>query len=52
MRILSAPLELTWIITNKCNLKCRHCLISEPHNTPKLSAKEVKNVIKQIIELK
>lgn len=52
MRVLSAPLELSWIITNKCNLKCRHCLNSDLRNAPELTSEEAIAVIKQIIELR
>lgn len=27
--LLTAPVNVTWEITNRCNLKCRHCLSAE-----------------------
>jgi radical SAM protein with 4Fe4S-binding SPASM domain len=52
MRVLFAPYELSWILTQKCNLNCRHCLIPESCGSPEISSEEIRAIIRQIIELK
>lgn len=50
---LTAPVNLTWEITLKCNLRCRHCLSSagQPH-PGELSTQECYEVIDQLAENK
>ena len=52
MEVFSAPLDLSWIITNRCNLRCRHCLNAELRNGTELTTREAIAVIKQIVGLK
>jgi len=51
--ILSAPLLVLWDITYRCNLKCKHCLVSSnEQNYDELSLIEVKKIIDQLAEMK
>jgi mycofactocin radical SAM maturase len=50
---LSAPVNITWEITRKCNLKCVHCLSASSHESPgELSFEECKNIVDQLAALK
>ena len=50
---LSAPVNLTWEITHKCNLKCIHCLSASSAASPgELSFEECKSVVDQLSALK
>ncbi len=50
---LSAPVNITWEITHKCNLKCVHCLSSSSEESPgELSFAECKGIVDQLSKLK
>lgn len=50
---LSAPVNLTWEITHKCNLKCIHCLSASSAASPgELSFEECKSIVDQLSALK
>ena len=50
---LSAPVNLTWEITHKCNLKCVHCLSSSRVASPgELSFAECQGIVDQLSALK
>lgn len=50
---LTAPVNLTWEITLKCNLQCRHCLSSAGRPHPEeLDTRECYQVIDQLAEHK
>ena len=49
---LSAPLTVTWEVTNRCNLRCAHCLSDsspEADVSGELSLEEAKAVADQLI---
>lgn len=57
LKSLSGPLMISWDITNKCNMNCRHCLNrsndKEVHNfDDELGYQDVYNLIKQIIDVR
>lgn len=52
MKTLSAPLNICFGITNKCNLRCKHCLASSTFASQDLSTAEILDIIKQIKDLK
>ncbi|MDP2924681.1 MAG: radical SAM protein [Candidatus Omnitrophota bacterium] len=52
MKILSAPLDICFGITNQCNLNCKHCLASATRNSKELTTDELLNIIDQIRQLK
>ena len=46
---LYAPVNLTWEMTQACNLKCRHCLSASGHPAPdELSTSEALSLVEQI----
>jgi len=46
---LSAPVNITWEITHKCNLNCVHCLSSSSEASPgELNLTECKNIADQL----
>lgn len=47
------PLLAVWNVTNKCNLKCRHCYISanESQKDGELSTEEVKKLIDSLLRI-
>lgn len=50
---LSAPVNLTWEITHKCNLKCVHCLSNSSVESPgELSFDECRGIVDQLATLK
>lgn len=50
---LSAPVNLTWEITHKCNLNCIHCLSNSKSEFPgELNLDECKNIVDQLAALK
>jgi mycofactocin radical SAM maturase len=50
---LSAPINITWEITRKCNLKCVHCLSAGPvASAGELSFEECKSIVDQLALLK
>jgi mycofactocin radical SAM maturase len=50
---LSAPVNLTWEITHKCNLRCIHCLSASSTASPdELSLAECKAIVDQLSALK
>jgi mycofactocin radical SAM maturase len=50
---LSAPVNLTWEITHKCNLKCIHCLSSSSAASPgELDFDECRAIVDQLAALK
>jgi mycofactocin radical SAM maturase len=50
---LSAPVNITWEITRKCNLKCVHCLSTSSHESPgELTLNECKTFVDQLAELR
>jgi mycofactocin radical SAM maturase len=49
---LSAPVNLTWEITRKCNLKCVHCLSASRDDSPgELAFDECKPIVDQLSAL-
>lgn len=50
----SAPLFVNFLITNRCNLKCRHCFIpfSNRSSRDELNREEIKELIRQLKEAK
>ena len=49
---LSAPVNITWEITHKCNLNCIHCLSSSSTESPgELNLIECKNIVDQLAAL-
>lgn len=50
---LSAPVNLTWEITHKCNLKCVHCLSSSSdESSDELTFDECKGIVDELAGLK
>ncbi len=50
---LSAPVNITWEITHKCNLKCVHCLSSSSVESPgELDEAECRAIVDQLAALK
>jgi mycofactocin radical SAM maturase len=50
---LSAPVNITWEITRKCNLHCIHCLSASSDESPgELSFAECKGIVDQLARLK
>ena len=52
---LSAPLTVTWEVTNRCNLRCVHCLSDsgpDADASGELSLEEAKRVVDQLAEEK
>ena len=50
---LSAPVNITWEITRKCNLRCIHCLsASSEESEDELDFNECKRIVDQLAELK
>ena len=46
---LRSPVNLTWEMTQECNLKCRHCLSSSGHPAPdELTTAEALSLVDQI----
>ena len=52
VKMLSAPLDVCFGITNQCNLNCKHCLAADSRNSQDLSKNELLNIIGQIKELR
>lgn len=52
MNRFSGPVSLCLGITNKCNLNCVHCRVSDMRNEPDFSKKELADIIRQIIDLR
>ncbi len=49
---LSAPVNITWEITHRCNLKCIHCLSGSSNESPgELNLTECKNIVDQLVAL-
>ncbi|HJX12729.1 MAG TPA: mycofactocin radical SAM maturase, partial [Dehalococcoidales bacterium] len=49
---LSAPVNLTWEITHRCNLRCVHCLSASSRESPgELSFEECRAIVDQLAEL-
>ena len=50
---LAAPVNLTWEITHKCNLKCVHCLSASSDESPdELTFDECKGIVDELAALK
>jgi mycofactocin radical SAM maturase len=50
---LSAPVNVTWEITRRCNLKCIHCLSgSSEESSDELTLKECKSIVDQLAALR
>lgn len=50
---LSAPVNITWEITHKCNLRCIHCLSASSVASPdELTFEECKGIADQLAKLK
>ncbi|MBP1707424.1 MAG: Radical domain protein, partial [Chloroflexi bacterium] len=50
---LSAPVNLTWEITHKCNLSCIHCLSGSKAELPgELALEECREIVDQLAVLK
>ena len=52
MKLLSAPLNICLGITRECNLRCKHCYVSDTRYDKELTTEEFLNVIKQIKQIK
>jgi mycofactocin radical SAM maturase len=51
--LLSAPVNITWEITHKCNLHCVHCLSASSAESPgELSFEECRGIVDQLSELR
>ena len=49
---LSAPVNITWEITHRCNLNCIHCLSGSSAESPgELNLTECKNIVDQLAAL-
>ena len=48
VKILTAPLNLCFAITGRCNLKCKHCSAKDTWKKDDLSQKKLFDVIDQI----
>ena len=49
---LSAPVNMTWEITHRCNLKCIHCLSSSGQESPgELELEQCISIVDQLAEL-
>lgn len=52
-KYLSAPIKVSFDITHRCNLRCKHCRISESgSSTQELTCSEVKQLINELSEMK
>jgi mycofactocin radical SAM maturase len=50
---LSAPVNITWEITRKCNLKCIHCLsASSVESANELNLNDCKSIVDRLADLK
>ncbi len=50
---LSAPINLTWEITHRCNLRCVHCLSASSEESPgELALDECRAIVDQLAALK
>ncbi len=50
---LSAPVNITWEITHRCNLKCVHCLSNSSQESPgELDFEECRGIVDQLAALK
>ena len=49
---LQAPIRISWLITDRCNLRCKHCYLSSSSipRIPELPTQEVKKIIDKIAE--
>lgn len=49
---LKSPIRVSWLITNKCNLKCKHCYIrARPEsNHQELDLSEIKDILFKLSE--
>ncbi|MBN1492834.1 MAG: radical SAM protein [Candidatus Omnitrophica bacterium] len=52
MKTLSAPHNISFGITNKCNLACKHCLASSTTGCREFSREMLLNIIHQIRDMK
>jgi radical SAM protein with 4Fe4S-binding SPASM domain len=52
MKILSAPQQICFGITNKCNLACKHCLAHATTGCREYSSDMLTNIIHQIRDMK
>ena len=52
MKVLSAPIDLCFGITNQCNLNCKHCLAASTRASRDLSTAKILDIVRQIEELK
>lgn len=52
MKTLSAPINIGLNITNKCNLRCKHCFAYPMRNNKDLTTEKLLDIIRQIIKLK
>ena len=53
MNYLSAPNSVIWDVTNRCNLKCRHCYVeAEKKKTVEPSTEEARAIIDQLVKAK
>jgi MoaA/NifB/PqqE/SkfB family radical SAM enzyme len=50
---LTAPISVEILLTQQCNLKCKHCLFDcGPNKKKRLSLKKIKNIICQLSKMK
>lgn len=49
---LSAPLEIHWEITGRCNLECLHCYNNSARNSPQPTLEQISSVTDELKEAK
>jgi radical SAM protein with 4Fe4S-binding SPASM domain len=49
---LSAPLEIHWEITGRCNLECLHCYNNSSRNSPEPTLDQIRSVTDELKEAK
>lgn len=48
--MLKAPNTVIWEVTNRCNLRCKHCYVEASENGKELNTEDAKKVIDQLSE--
>lgn len=51
-KFLSAPNDVIWDITYRCNLRCKHCYVSGGRDAKESSTEQAKKIIRQLAENK
>ncbi len=44
------PLSVAWELTDKCNLRCRHCYVVAQDKKPELSKVEIESILEQLAQ--